>query len=449
MKTVIGLAILGAAVAGIVALNGAVRGPEGKSVLHVAGEPEISVETIKPQQRDIIRTVQAPGAVEPISEVEIRAEVVAKILEMPVEEGSVVRKGDLLCRLDDADYRARVRSAEANVGRLKASSVQVQADLEKAERDFQRQMQLSEADATSDLELADYRTILIRAGAMVDMRKHEMAEAEAALQSAQEDLAKTVLEAPIDGIVSQLFAKQGEVVVTGTMNNPGTRVMVISDLSKMQVRCRVDETDAPLVSPDQSARLFLQSDTQRPIAGHVFRVGSKGTKPAGRDVVTFETLVIVDGDDPRVKPGMTTNVEIEVARRENAWTLPVQAVVNRKRRDLPTSLLTEFDALVVASSADKRPRTAEYIKVLFCSVDGVARPRLVETGISDDVSVEILRGAAAEDVVVTGPYRSLDQLKDGSRTKQEKPPKAETTAPKEATASTAGSTGGEPSESKE
>ncbi|MEK6674715.1 MAG: efflux RND transporter periplasmic adaptor subunit, partial [Planctomycetota bacterium] len=369
------------------------------------------------------RTVQAPGAVEAYLEVDISAEVVGKILEMPVDEGSHVKKGELLCKLDNADYRARVTSAEANVAKLKASLEQSNADLEKADRDFRRQTQLSEADATSNLELADYQTSLTRAKALHEIRKQELIQAEAALQSANKDLQKTVLESPIDGIVSQRFAKQGEVVVTGTMNNPGTRIMVISDLSKMQVRCRVNETDAPLVQSDQQARIFLQSDTQRSVAGHVHRVATKGTKPAGRDVVTFETLVLVDSDDRRVQPGMSANVEIEVDRRDDAIAVPVQSVVNRKRKDIPKELVEEYERFQAETHSIAMTRAAEYVPVIWAVTEGVSRPRLVKTGISDDLYVEIVRGLDATETVVSGPYRSLDQLKDGSKVKVSEPEK--------------------------
>jgi HlyD family secretion protein len=413
MKTLIGLVILAAAVGGVYYLNDLTRTKDGKSRLNVAREVDIPVETGRPEQRDIVRTVQSPGEVEAFAEVDISSQVVAKILEMPVEEGDMVREGDLLCRLDDADYRARVLSAEANVAKLRAMIVQAEADLQKAERDWAQQQRLRETAATSEMELANYRTALIGARAIVEMRNQELIEAEAALQSAKEFLAKTVINAPISGVVAQRFAKSGEVVITGTMNNPGTRVMVISDLSKMQVRCRVDEADAPLVAPDQVARIYLQSDTRRSIPGRVLRVGTKGTKPLGRDVVTFETLVLIVGDDPRVKPGMTANVEIEVARRENALTAPIQAVVYRKRRDLPEALVKEYDAQKAQQASD-RQTVAEYIRVIFCLVDGKAQPRLVQTGVSDATSVELVEGVALADTLVTGPYRSLDQLKDGS-----------------------------------
>lgn len=419
MKTIIGIVVLGAIVAGIYVLNDYTRSEEGQSLLHVAGEPETSVETVQPEQRDIVRTVQAPGEVEAFDEVDISSEVVGKILEMPVEEGDSVQAGQLLCRLDDADFRARVVSAQANVAKLKAMITQAEADLTRVELDWEQMQRLRETNATSPTELAYCRTALVGAQAALEMRRQELIEAEAALQYAREDLAKTVIEAPISGVVSQLFAKQGEVVITGTMNNPGTRVMVISDLSKMQVRCRVDETDAPLVAPGQTARIYLQSDTRRSIPGEVFRAGTKGTKLPGRDVVTFETLVLITGDDPRVKPGMTANLEIEVACREDAVTVPVQAVVYRKRRDLPEDFVKQYDEQQELQDPDARQHLAEYIKLVFCVEDDKAHVRLVQTGISDVSSVEIVEGLTLDDWVVTGPYRSLDRLKDGSPVKLE------------------------------
>lgn len=434
MKTVIGIVVLGVVVGGIYLLNNLTRTEDGKSRLHVARELEVPVETAQPEERSITRTVQAPGEVEAFAEVDISSELVAKILELPVEEGDQVEEGDLLCRLDDADYRARVLSSKANVAKLNALVMQAEADLEKAQRDYDRQKQFVESNITSTVEVANYRTILIGAQAVAEMRRQELIAAEAALQSAREDLAKTVIKAPISGVVSQLFAEQGEVVITGTMNNPGTRVMVISDLSKMQVRCRVDEADASSVAPGQTAHIYLQSDTRRSVPGSVLRVGTKGTKPLGRDVVTFETLVLIDSDDPRVKPGMTANVEIEVARKDNALTIPVEAVVYRKRRDLPDELLQQYDEQQAKQDSALRQHLAEYIRIVFSLEDGKAYPHLVETGISDATDVEITAGLTADDTVVIGPYRSLDQLKHGSPVKLEEKTQAVAEAETEANA---------------
>jgi HlyD family secretion protein len=419
MKTFIGVLTLAGVLAGIYFLNDLTRDEDGKSILNVAGELPITVKIAEPVRRTITRKVDAPGEVEACFEVDISSELVAKILEMPVEEGDTVEEGDLLCRLDDADYRARLQAAEASVGRTQAALTQAQADYDKAERDFLRQKRLAEEDATSALELADYHTNYIRSKARLEMTRHELIQAESAVESATEDLAKTVIESPIDGVISQLFAKQGEVVVTGTMNNPGTRIMVISDFSKMQVRCRVDESDVPMVEPGQHAEIFLQSDMYDGIPGHVLRVAAKGTKPLGRDVVTFETLILVDSDDPRVKPGMNANVQIEVDQKEDALTIPVQAVVQRKKKDLPEEIIEQIRESAVQHASESRRAKAQYVKIAFVKNGEKAEVRLLETGISDDTDVEILAGIEEGDTVVTGPFRSLDQLKAGSMVKLE------------------------------
>lgn len=420
MKQVLGLVVLAAAVAGVYFLNDALRHEDGRSILYVARELPITVDAAHAEHREIIRTVQAPGEVEAFNEVDISSEVMGKIVEMPVEEGDFVRAGDLLCRLDDADYRARVLSAEANVARLEAMIKQAEAELVRAELDWEQVQRLRESSATSASEVARYRSTLVGAQAALDMRRQELRQAHAALESAREDLRRTVITSPIDGVVSQLFAKAGEVVITGTMNNPGTRVMVVSDLGRLQVRCRVDEADATLVDADQNARIYLQSDTRRSVSGRVLRVGTKGTRPIGRDVVTFETLVLIEEADERVRPGMSANVEIEVARRAEAVTLPIEAVVYRKRSDLPAELVAEYDRRRRAGAAQPSQHLAEFVKLVFCVVDGRVAARLVETGINDAARVEILEGVALGDEVVTGPYRSLDQLKDGAAVRIER-----------------------------
>lgn len=418
MKNLLIGLLLAGVVAGLFVLNGAARRPDGSSMLNVAKPFSMDVETAAPQATEIVRTVQAPGDVEAYDEVDISSELVSKIVEMPVASGSEVQKDDLLCRLDDAEYRARVLSAEANVAKLKAMVRQAEADFAKADRDFQRCMGFAEQGSASSIELADYHTRQIGAEAVLEMRRQELIEAEAMLQSAREDLAKTVITAPISGVISQLFAKQGEVVVTGTMNNPGTRIMVVSDLSKMIVRCRVDEGDAPLVEPDQPARIYLQSNTRRSVPGRVLSVATGGTKVTGRDVVTFEALVLIEGGDESesVKPGMTANVEIEVDRRSDALTVPVEAVVYRKRRDLPEELVKAYDERV-GGDVEAAETGAQYVKLIFCIADDKAHARLVETGISDTQRVEIVGGLSAGEQVVTGPYRSLDQLADGAPVK--------------------------------
>jgi HlyD family secretion protein len=410
--TLLGLVVISGAIFSLGRLR---REEDDKPLLHVAEEVALTVNVAEPERSPIIRLVQAPGDVESVLEVDVSSEVVAKIEQMPVEEGDFVKEGDLLCRLDDADLVAAIESAEARIAQLKAAIKVVQADIEKAERDCERQMELSERNATNPLEMADYMTIRKKARATLEMRQQELVEAAAQLKRMREDLKRTVIESPIDGVISKLNAKQGEVVVTGTMNNPGTVIMTISDLSKMRVRARVDEVDVPHVQPGQPARVYLQADQDRPVPAEVVRVAAAGTKQVGRDVVTFETLLDVLSDDPRIKPGMTANVEIEVARSEEAITIPVEAVVHRLRKELADSIVEEYDRRQGALTLSERARQAQYIKVVYVMKDEEARIRLIEPGIADTRRVEIVDGIAMGDNVIVGPYRSLDQLKDGRK----------------------------------
>lgn len=418
MKGLITLFALAGVSAAIFALGKLRTGPDEKGVLNVADEVPLTVNVAPPERQRIIQFVQAPGDVEAVLEVEISSEIVAKIEEMPVEEGDVVKRGQMLCRLADDDLRAAVESGEAAVARLSAAIVQAEADVEQADRDCRRQSRLSEVDATSDLELSNYLTVHKKAQAVLEMRKQELIEAGAQLRRIREDLKRTIIESPIDGIISTLNAKEGEVVVTGTMNNPGTVIMTISDLSKMQVRARIDEVDVPLVKADQPAKIYLQSDEHLPVAGRVVRVASKGTKELGRDVVYFETLLEVLSDDPRIRPGMTANVEVEVASRDDAVTIPVEAVVHRMRKELPEEIVKAFDARQAGLELSERAKQAQYIKVAYVQDDEAARVRLIDVGIADSRRVEVRDGLTPDDTVIVGPYRSLDQLKDGRKVKR-------------------------------
>jgi len=416
MKPLITVLVLAGACAGIFALGSIRQGADDKPLLNVADELPITVKVAKPTRREITRIVQSPGDVEAVLEVEISSEIVAKIEEMPVEEGDLVKRGDLLCRLNDDNLKAEVVSGQARVAQLKANIVQAEADLEQAERDCQRQTRLSEVDATSDKERFEYVVVLKKARAVLEMRTQELAEAAAILERVKEDLKRTIIDSPISGVVSKLNAKQGEVVITGTMNNPGTVIMTVSDMSKMQVRARIDEVDIPLVKAGQKARVYLQSDPQVPVPARVVRVATKGTKMEGRDVVYFEALLEVLSTESRIKPGMTANVEVEAAKRDDAITVPVEAIVHRMRKDLSEEIVQAFDARQSKLDLSDRARQAQYIKVLYVMDDEIAKVRLVDAGIADTRSVELCGDLVGmDDLVIIGPYRSLDQLKNGKK----------------------------------
>lgn len=381
---------------------------------------EVTVET--PSRGLIVQTVTAPGTVEPVEEAEIASQIVGRVVAVNAKDGDVVKKGHLLVKLEETEAKAQLDSAMARIQRLRSAIVQAEADREKAERDLSRSRKLATRDVATPTELADAKSAMAKSSAALEMCRHELSESEAMRRTSQQLLDRTEIRAPIDGVVAGLKVEVGEVVIAGTTNLPGTVLMTIGDLSRMQVRADVDETDVRLVRPGQPARVFLQADLANPLPGKVDRVAPKGKKTD--EVVSFETLVEVASGDSSLRTGMTSTVEIEVRRAPDALGVPVQAVVHRRRKDLPDTPAVRAWADRHGHSPGEKAKDAEgrYVKIVFIDENGVARARPVETGISDERRVEILSGLKPGERVIVGPFRALDELKDGNPVQQAKTP---------------------------
>ncbi len=362
----------------------------------------------------IVQTVTAPGAVEAVDEAEIASQIVGRVVEVRIKDGDRVKKGDVLVKLDPTEARARVDSAIARAGRLRTAIDQARRDLEKTSRDESQLSKLRDRGFSTVTELADARTTKAKSELSMAMCENELRESEALRKMYEQELSRTQILAPIDGVVAGLSVDVGEVVIAGTTNLKGSVLMTVADPRRLRIRADIDETDVPLVRPGQPAKVFLQADERNPVAGAVDRVAPKGTKKD--EVVSFETLISIAEDQPVLRPGMSSTVEVEVRRAEKAVSVPVQAVVHRRRKDLPDTPEVRAWAERNAHSPGEKAAEAElrYIKIVFVVESGVARARPVETGLSDEQRIEILSGVGPDDRVVVAPFRALDELKDGS-----------------------------------
>jgi HlyD family secretion protein len=276
------------------------------------------------------------------------------------------------------------------------------------------------ATAISRAELVDSETILKKDQAHLSMTKQELARAE-------QDLRYTTIRSPVNGIVSQLYAKEGEVVVIGTMNTAGSIIMELSDPGSMVVRARVDENDVPLVQPGQKALVYFQNNAKLTLTGTVKRISPKGLRSdsnpnnplagasnpsTGNEVAIFETIIALDSPPPQVRLGMSANVEIQVEERDDVLSIPAQAVLHRRAKDLPRALAERLGDETPHGPGVKDP-ARRYHQVVFVEDQGQARCRLVKTGISDENRVEVLDGLAEGERVIAGPYRAFDLLKEG------------------------------------
>jgi HlyD family secretion protein len=421
-------AVLGFVVVGLTAANLA-RVPGSVSLdWQLIKPPALEVQVETPGRGAIVQTITAPGKVETKLEAEIASQLVGRVAQVLIKEGDHVKEHQALVTLEQFDAKARVDSALAHVNRADWAVKQSKNDLEKAQRDARQSGTLAGRGFSTPTELLDARTALTKAENAVQISHRESDESKAMLDTATRELDHTTIYSEIDGYVSGVNVDKGEVVIAGTINLPGSVLMTVSnlELENMRVRAEVDETDVTLVHQGQPAQIFLQADPLKPIPGEVMSNGVASKGKVKNDVVSFETLIQVDvkkwsppTSEPLLKPGMTATVEIEVKRASDALGVPAHAVVHRRRKDLPDTSAVRAWAARNARSPGEKAQEAElrYVKIVFVLEGDVARARPVETGLSDERRVEILSGLKFDERVVVGPFRALDELKDGQTVK--------------------------------
>jgi len=359
--------------------------------------------------RTLEALVSAPGEIDPKIKVNISAHIVGKIERLYFNEGDTVKKGQKLVDLERFLYVAQRDRLTAELASRRVEAQRARAALHTAEASYQRAQNLSKQGIQAQELFDQSRLAYENARAGVAAADQGIQEAQAGLRSAATDLERTTLHSPIDGKVVQLNAHEGEVVVTGTMNNPGSVIAVIADLSEILVEAEVGEGEVVSVKNNQQAKVKVDAVMDKEYHGHVVEIGSSASQRAGASAVRFFNVKIaIDDADDRLRPGMTAQVSIVTNSAPDAVIVPIQSVVER----VPGAKGDE-------SGDDDKPKK----KYVFLSKDGKAKQVEVTTGISDATQVQILTGVAKGDPIITGPFRTLKSLKDGADievTKEEK-----------------------------
>jgi len=369
----------------------------------------------------LIETVSAPGEIEPLTKVEISAEVASRIEQLPFRAGDEIRRDDVIVRLDDRTLSASLKSAkaqrEAERFRLRseqARRVGIMQHLEFARRNLQRQAKLYDSGDVSRSNLDDAQDRVADLDAQVESITHSLsviesslAAADANIDSAEDALTKTVIRSPIDGIVTRLNAEVGEVVLMGTMNNPGTVIMTIADLTRMILNARVAETDVAKIAEAQNAKIHINAYRDRVYNGVVRTIAlQRTTELAGTGY--FETEIELDLQGQRIYSGLVANVDIEIAQHEGL-VVESQAIVERLVDDLPPEI--RKNPLV-----NRRKRVTN---VLYRIVDGKALCTPVKPGPSDLTHTLVLQGIDEGDEIIVGPYKVLESIKHEQLVKTE------------------------------
>jgi len=360
---------------------------------------------------EITSIVTATGKVKAQADVEISADVMGRIEELPVKEGQRVKAGQLLVKIDD-------RSRQMDVAQAKGALLSAQSAYEKARIELDREKQLFQKGLSSQSRLDIVQNLYDQASAQMQINQ-------ATLDRAQDQLNKCTIRSPMDGIVTKLNSEKGENVVIGTMNNPGTVIMVVSDLSAIEIEAEVDETDIASVDLGQDVEIVLDAFPDTTFKGEVIQVGNSATASSfgiSDQVTNFLVKILILDSVKNIKPGMTASVDITTDSRENAIKVPAGAVVMRPEgtgKENEESVSKEGgEADSSAKYADKKK---EDLDGVFICKEGKAIFSPVATGIRDQQYVEVTSGLSEGDSVITGSYRTLRNLKHGDFIDPQKP----------------------------
>lgn len=386
-----------------------------------------SVQLAKVRIEDVTSRVKAPGKIEPKTQVKISADVPGKVIHLAVEEGDQVRRGQLLLQLDDTQYRATWNQTRATLASARARLTDARASLKVAEDNYVRQRSLFEQKLLSQAEWDRATAAVESARSASATAQEEVARAEAALSASADNLSKCRFVAPFDGVVSALNVEQGEIVMIGTMNNPGTQIMAVSDLSRMLVRADVDEADIVDIRHGQKAKITVDALPDTSFSATVMEIGNTAKRSAtggSEGQTNFEVQVVFDQTVPEVRPGMTADVEIDTGTHPKTYAVPIQAVVVRTDRELERAAKKPGQRKARRSDAnaaedDTVGRKEKELTGIFVVKNDVATFVPVKAGIASETMIEVTGDVKEGDVVVSGPYKALRELKPGAKVKRE------------------------------
>ncbi len=416
------------------------------SILRSGDKAEAEVETGKVVRRDLTSQVNCSGTIQAKRQVDVSANAMGTIVRLAVQEGQEVAQGDLLMAIDPAQYRSAVAALESSIGSTRADLRLAEASLAKAVQDRDRAEELFAEGLASEEAVESARTNTAIEEARVEAARHRIDQYEANLTNAHHDLAKVTITAPMAGVVTRLNVEEGENAIMGTLNNPGTVLLVISDLGTIEAWVEVDETEVVDVRLGQPAEVTIDAFPDQTYTGTVTEIGHSPLRVrtgSSGEAVEFEVKITLDQTPPNLRPGLSAKAEIVVAERQGALSVPLGAVTVRSlplqnsdirlykgsRARKQAQALQDLGFKPRAAKPDSQDAGAtdrierKETEGVFVLKDGFVKFVPVELGIAGEEDFEVKDGLTEGQQVVTGPFRILRELKDGA---QVKPAKAET-----------------------
>lgn len=426
---------------GVVVLGAAVVGAN----LYFKKDKGVVVQTETIKARDLEAIVSASGKIQAERTVNVSSDTVGRVVNLAVNEGDRVKKGQFLLQIDPKTLRSRVdngaaslKAAEGSLEQMKQAVETGRAQLELARQNLKRQQELWGQQLTTrealDKALNDVKVAessLSERDKTANAQASRIAQERANLDSAQYDLSKVRIQSPIDGIVTARTIQEGEMVMIGTMNNAGTVLMTLADMSTIQAEIEVDETNIPSVQIGQKAKVSIDAIPDRSFKGHVTEIGNSpiqttGAASAGTQATNFKVKVVLDEEVPNVRPGFTCTADITTATRKNVVSVPIPAVAvrelvydaNGQVIKPPKPEKGRRTVETIASASELKPgQTRKETEGVFVVRNGKAEFVPIKMGIAGDKYFEVMTGLKEADQVITGPYNSVRGMADGDLVK--------------------------------
>jgi HlyD family secretion protein len=419
--------------------------------LYFKKDKGVTVTTEAIKTRDLEAIVSASGKIQPKRLVNVTTETPGRVVNLAVNEGDRIKVGQFLLQIDPKSLRTRVDSgsaslqaAEASLEQLRQSIESAQVQLTQAQQTLTRQRDLWRQQLTTREALDRAENDVKAAESAIREREKQVTaqssrinQERAALESARYDLSKVRIESPIDGIVTRRNIQEGETAILGTMNNPGTVLLTLADMSIIQAEVEVDETNVPHLQISQPAKITIDAIPDKSFKGHVTEIGNSPIQSntpgasTGTQATNFKVVVVLDEPVPDVRPGFTCTADITTATRKEVVSVPIPAVAVRElvydangqvvkepksdKRRRPSSSSTVEP---VASAAELKPgQTRKETEGVFVVRSAKAEFVPIKMGIAGDKYFQVINGLQPGDQVITGPYNSVRGMQDGDAVK--------------------------------
>ncbi|MEI6738902.1 MAG: efflux RND transporter periplasmic adaptor subunit [Gemmatimonadaceae bacterium] len=378
----------------------------------------VEVRTEAVQSRDLVASVTASGQIQPHTKVNVSADVTGRIVQLAVKEGQIVKKGQFLLQIDPEQVTAALQRAEAGLASSRAQAAQAKANLLQAQKNYERSAAIKAQSPTlvSDDQLEQLKTQAEVSRALQEAANYSVEQAVASVRDAKQALSRTTIIAPMSGKITRLNVEQGETAIMGTLNKDAATLLTISDMSELETKVKVDETDVARISVGDSAIIQIDAFPDTTFLGKVVEISNSSvTKTAatgaGDQAIDYEVRIRLLNPPVDTRPDFSATAKIVTATRTNVLSIPIIALTVRENEALASG---DSAVTVGRNQPTKEVGKRDVEGVFVVGTDNKVTFRPVKVGVAGERHFEVLEGLKSGETIVAGSYQAIRELKDGA-----------------------------------